>query len=183
MTTVDYEGRGWRMETPTPAFALSVRRIGDMNGRELVAEIRGLVMEAMTLDDWCEFHRLERVGELPDDAVPEIFMRWLETACGKPMSAVVTLCHIMVRSWPMVRGRLVTSGVTDPLGQIKTLAAMLDAVEFMVREGHTDEKQAQKWEREVYRPRARQGAVEKPAGFENDDLAAQGAMLAALGGD
>lgn len=181
--TVDYEGRGWVMETPTPAFALRVRRITELQGRDLIVEVRGEVMDAMGLDDWCEFHRLERIGELPDDAIIEVFMRWLETSCGKPMSAVVTLCHIMVRSWPVVRGRLVTSGLPDPLGQIKTLAAMLDAVEFMVREGHKDDKEAEKWEREVYKPRAKQGTVEKPSGFEADDLAAQGALLSALGGD
>lgn len=180
--TVRYEGRGWVFDTPTPAFALVLRRLSDMQGHELAAEIHGQVLDHMVLDDWCEFHRRLRTGELPDDALPEIFMRWLETACGKPMSAVSTISQIMVRSWPMVRGRLVTSGIPDPLGQIRTLAAMLDAVEFMVREGHRDEKASKKWDREVYRPRARSGEIEKPAGFEQGDLAAQDAMLAALGG-
>lgn len=170
------------METPAPAFGLRVRWLADLSGRALLEEIRGIVLDVMELDDWCEFHRRMITGDMPDDCLPEIFMRWLETSCGKPMSAVVTLCHIMVKSWPTVRGRLITSGIPDPLGQITTLASMLDAVEFMVREGHQKESDAKKWEREVYRPRAKTGTVEKPAGFEEDDLASQEAMLAALGG-
>lgn len=177
---IEYEGRRWEFETPPPSFAMTIRNFHNIPETEMLWEIRDVVMDWMALDDWVDFYSAWNNEELPDDAIPEIFMRWLEAATGKPMSAVGALCNVAVRSWSAVRGRLVMSGIPNPMDDIRTLAALLDAVDMMIREGHKDEKETAKYEREVYRPRAKSGSIEKPAGFESDDMAAQAAMLAAL---
>ena len=176
---VEYEGREWVFETPTPALALSVRKLQDVSGMALAQALQDLLMDWMLLDDWVDFFTDLRNGRLPDDALPELFMRWLEEATGKPFSAVGALSSVAVRSWNVVRGRLVMAGIPDPARQLRTLAALLDAVDVMIREGHKNEKETAKYEREVYRPRQKHGAIEKPAGFERDDMAAQAALLAA----
>lgn len=178
MLTVEYEGREWQFATPGPSFALEVRRLGDVSSSQLSVVLSDHLLQWMDLDDWVWFVRNRR--SLPEDAVGELFMRWLEEATGKPMSAVGALCNVAVRSWSMVRGRLVMAGIADPLNDLPTLAALLDTIDVMIREGHSDEKETKKYEREVYRPRAKSGTIEQPAGFEADDMAAQAAMLAAF---
>lgn len=178
MIWVDYEGRGWQFAAPGPSFALEVRRLADVPAAKMGTVLADYLLHWMDLDDWVWFTRNRHT--LPDDAVSELFMRWLEEATGKPMSAVGALCNVVVRSWGMVRGRLVMAGIADPLNELPTLAALLDTVDVMIREGHKDEKETAKYEREVYRPRAKSGTIEQPAGFEDDDMAAQAAMLAAF---
>lgn len=179
MAVFEYEGRDWHFATPGPSFALEVRRLADVSDEALGALLLDHLIDWMDLDDWVWFARHQR--DLPEDAVPELFMRWLEETCGKPMSAVAALSNVIVRSWGMVQGRLIQSGIPDPLKQIPTLAGLINAVDVMIREGHQDEKATKKYEREVYKPRAKSGTISKPAGFEKEDMAAQMAMLDALG--
>lgn len=140
-----------------------------------------ILMDHMVFDDWIDFD-FGRYEGLPDDAPLEVMYLWLEEAVGKPFSAVAALSISLVENWGMVRGRLITSGIPDPMGQIRSLGAMLDAVEFMIMEGHKDEKEREKYKRQVYRPRRKTGKIEKPSGFESSDMAAQSAMLEALEG-
>ena len=155
----------------------------DLPDNEVVPAIVDLLMDWMDLDDWSTFYRRLLSRDLPDDALVEIFMRWLEDSTGKPFSAVSALSSVVVRSWNVVRGRLVMAGIPDPAAQITTLAALLDAVDVMIRESHKDEKDTAKYERAVYKPRVRTGEIQKPKGFEDDDMAAQAALLSGLDDD
>ena len=181
MIPVELGGRVWRFEVPRPAFALRLYELGRMGEGRVGGALIDILLDYMWLNDWVEFD-FGRAEGLPDGAVLEVFYRWLETACGKPFSAVAALCNAMVESWSMVRGRLVTSGLADPLWDVPTLAGMLDAVEFMVMEGHKDDKERDRYRRQVYRPRARVGEISKPGGFEDSDMQEQAKMLDAIGG-
>lgn len=179
MISFEYEGRVWHFAAPGPSFALQVRQLADVDDRSVGSAIADHLIDYMDLDDWVHFVR--HAGEYPEDATAELFMRWLEESTGKPMSAVAALSNVTVRSWGTVRGRMVMAGIADPMRSLPSLAALLDTVDVMIREGHADEKATKKYEREVYRPRAKSGSIEKPAGFEDDDMEAQKSMLDALG--
>lgn len=178
---VKYDGSLWRLLPPGTAVALDLVRMQDADSREVQDTLIGLLIDHMHVDDWIEFYSALTGGGLPDDALPELVMLWLEEATGKPMSAVGALSNVYVKSWDIVRGRMVMAGVPDPSRQIVLLADMLSAIDVMIREGHKDEKESAKYQREVYRPRAKHGEIEKPKGFEGEDMAAQAAMLDALG--
>lgn len=180
LVEVQYDGTVWRFLAPGTAVALDLIHLQDNEG-DAYSTMMGLLMDHMVLDDWILFYDDLIRGDLPDDAMPEMVMLWLEEATGKPMSAVGALANVYVKSWGMVRGRLVMAGIPDPARQITSLAAMLDAIDVMIREGHKDEKETAKYEREVYKPRVKSGAIEKPKGFEGEDMEAQAAMLDALG--
>lgn len=181
MVRVELGGREWRFITPDPAVALRVYNMTQASQDEVMRHVLDLLMDYMDFDDWVEFDYGAGVDdEGLDDPVVEALFLWLETSLGRPFSAVATLCAALVGSWPQVRGRLVTSGIANPAEDIRTLGGLVDAVEFMIMEGHKDDKAREKYKREVYKPRARRGKVQKPSGFDSSDMAAQASMLEAL---
>lgn len=178
MVTFEYEGRDWNFSSPGPAFALEVRRLTDASGDQVYETVYGHLIDWMDIDDWVWF--VQHTDELPEDAVAELFMRWLEAATSKPMSAVTALSNVAVRSWPLIQGKLILAGHADPMNDLPTLSALLNTVDALLRESHQSEKDTAKYEREVYKPRQKTGTISKPAGFESADMAEQDKLLASL---
>lgn len=171
--------RDWEFSSPGPAVALRIHELAGMSPNDQYLEIVDIVVEHLSDDDAVWFDARGKY-ELPEDAPAELLIEWLEAATGKPFSAVAALSSALVESWAQVRGRLITSGIPEPMVQIRQLGSMLDAVEFMILESHKDDKERARYRQKVYKPRVKTGAIEKPAGSDPSDMAAQAAMLEAL---
>lgn len=176
-------GLAWCMSAPDVSLVDAVGRLRSV-GSGAGDIIAGQVAAAMDVDEWGRL--LDTLGPdsgLPDDYLLELFYCWLEEWSGKPATAVLGLCQILGANWGQVRGRLVLAGIPDPVRQVPLLA-LLDAVEAMVREGHKDEKESQRFTRELYKPRAKRGAGGGTAhkGFSDGEMEAQARALAAMFG-
>lgn len=180
---VEAMGLAWIMSAPDASLAGAVGRLKTA-GSGAGDIIAGLLADAMTADEWGRLiDELESNEDLPDDYLLELFYCWLEEWSGKPATAVLGLCQILVENWGMVRGKLVLSGIPDPVRQVPLLA-LLDAVEVLVRETHKDEKESQRFTRELYKPRAKRGAAGGTShkGFSREELEAQARALSAITG-
>lgn len=174
------------MAQPCPAVASSlVRMTTEQDAAEQV--MLALLADNMDPDAWLEYQRIMSLSQDDDDHVGpefpvELFYCWLEQATGKPVSAVFGLSSIMTHNWGVIRGKLILAGIARPSRDID-FAGLLDATEMIVRETHKDEKESKKFTNQLYQPRVKRGGAKKtrPAGFSNDDMAAQARALAALG--
>ena len=61
------------------------------------------------------------------------------------------LARVAVANWPLVRGQLILRGIPDPMKQLPTLFALLDAVEAVYLE-HADDAQRAEWDRNYLPP-------------------------------
>lgn len=182
MITVDLAGREWIFHAPGFSVAEALYDLGKSSG-DAGRVVWGLVAEFMDDDSWIAMQSLlsEPENELESSGgVIELFYRWLEEATGKPFNAVAALSQGLIQNWGKVQGRLVLAGIPDPKAMVP-YPALLDALDMMIREGHKDEKETRRYESQVFKPRVKNGTISKPKGFEEDDMAAQAAMLDALG--
>lgn len=115
--------------------------------------------------DWEEWADAALVA---DETMLEMVGQILELWSARPWRTTVMLATTTVNQWHTIRGRLIQKGIPDPLRQIRTLNALLDAVEAMLMEAAAGqgEKELQELERQLYPPPA---VGEKPRGNWSDD--------------
>ena len=103
-----------------------------------------------------------------DETMLEMVGQILELWSARPWRTTVMLSSTTVNQWHTIRGRLIQKGIPDPLRQIRTLNALLDAVEAMLMEAAAGqgEKELRELERQLYPPPA---VGEKPKGNWSDD--------------
>lgn len=80
-----------------------------------------------------------------------------------------------------MRGRLVRSGIADPLLQLPSMHAILDVVEDMLKEGCNKKEEWERLERQLYRPDPLRPG-EAPPGFSDEELEASFAEFEAAFG-
>ena len=103
-----------------------------------------------------------------DETMLEMVGQILELWSARPWRTTVMLASTTVNQWHTIRGRLIQKGIPDPLRQIRTLNALLDAVEAMLMESAASqgEKELRELERQLYPPPA---VGEMPKGNWSDD--------------
>lgn len=103
-----------------------------------------------------------------DETMLEMVGEILELWSARPWRTTVMLAATTVHQWHTIRGRLIQKGIPDPLRQIPTLNALLDAVEAMLMEAAASqgEKEVRELERQLYPPPA---VGETPKGDWSDD--------------
>lgn len=177
MATIEYGGRSWTFREAAPVDAL---RVVQASGPSDYWE---MLLDALVPSEAAVLGEAISAGALPGEAVSDMVQEWLETSTGLPISAVGSLSGTVVNQWPVIRGRLVRSGIPDPLTQVRTLGALLSVVWDMLLEGCKDEKAQNALRAKVFRPtvKRRTAATYKPKTVVTDkDLAEQNAMLMAM---
>lgn len=178
MPYIECGPRQWEIPTARPAVALQVVRA------ETMTDFLDLLLDAMEPEEGALFLAAMDEGAVPPDAPMVLVEEWLEQSTGLPLTAVGTLCGFVVREWPVVRGRLIRSGVAAPLRDLGTLGALLSATWDMLLEGAEDEKARRKMEQQVFRPRVKRRAANTPRReISQAARRAQSDMLAGMVGD
>lgn len=121
-----------------------------------------ILLAGIDWDDWADASL--NADETMLDMVKEILELW----SARPWRTTVMLAATTVNQWHTIRGRLIQKGIPDPLRQIPTMNALLDAVEAMLMEAAASqgEKELQQLERQLYPPPA---LGETPKGNWSDD--------------
>lgn len=163
MATVIYGGRVFRpVELPTWA-ALHVSALSTTDQDEQLDAMLGIIEAAgISWDAWADASF--EADETPLEMVGAVLEAW----SSRPWRTTVMLSHIAVTQWSSVRGRLIQKGIPDPMRQIPSMNALLDAVEGMLMEtaAAKGEDEVKNLERALYPPPA---PGEKPSGEWSDE--------------
>lgn len=152
---VEHGGRVWRYRLPRPHAAFWLGTLG----RNVAADERidALVQYLEHVLHPADFDALMELAfdarhPFDLDEVGGLLAAVTEGGSARPYHVDTSLAGAAVENWTAIRGRLVTGGVPDPLRQLPTMYALLDAVEAMVLESHQDERERDRYWRRMYAP-------------------------------
>lgn len=152
MTGLAWHGHTWDLSVPGPTAARHLAALSTRRGMEATAPMLAILhlMLGQTQLDALEDGVAD--GRYPPDAFSDLLSAGVEHLSGRPLRAVIALSGSAVSQWSIIRGRLVRDGIADPLRELPTLWALLDAVEWMILESKKDEKETDAYWRSVYGP-------------------------------
>lgn len=157
MPAIDWQGRRWVARTPSPSAALVFARYAQAakdDSATALDELLDLLIGPDQLDDLYEGIVDGSIEGSLVDFVSEIVL----ASSGRPIRAVVSLSSMLLKSWSIVQGRLIRSGIASPMRDLASLWALLDVVESFVLETKTDEAARQSYLSAMYPSTAAPGA-------------------------
>lgn len=172
MFSVECAGVEWSYTIPRPYACLYLAGMGakdeDRRAQSLLGYLEHVLLPEsldVLLDKAMDPRDLFDVAQLAQ-LIEEI----QQAHSARPFFTDVNLAATAVAQWPQVRGRLVMSGVADPLRQLPTIYALLDAVEAMILDGMGKEEEREAYFRRMYTPPV--GSMAKgrtPKGFSAEE--------------
>ena len=146
---LEYAGEAWEYRVPKPLAAMflgAASRKSAKAGRKIDAIMGYLehVLSSKSVDRMME-RAQDHEDEFDTEHMAELVKLISQEGSARPYWVDSALSGVAVRQWPTIRGHLVAYGIADPLRQLPTLYALLDAVERMMLESM--EKEA---DREMY---------------------------------
>lgn len=173
MFSVEYAGADWHYVLPRP-FACMY--LAGMGARDEDARAQALLgyLEHVLLPD--SLDQAMSMAMDPDDLfdtaqLAQLIEEVQAAHSARPFFTDVNLAATAVAQWPQVRGRLVMAGVADPLRQLPTVYALLDATEAMILDGMGKEEEREAYWRRMYTPPAGSLSSQKrtPRGFSREE--------------
>lgn len=174
--SLEYLGLDWEYRLPRPYAAVFLTGMGDRDDGVRSQSLMGYLDHVLSpgssdqlwdlaFDEFVAFDVEELAG-----LIEEIQSRH----SSRPFHVDVNLSATAVRNWPQVRGRLVMSGVGDPLKELPNIFGLIDAVEAMVLDGISDETERSKYFTRMYKPPVGSLSAKKnPKGWDaSDEMAA-----------
>lgn len=152
MTELQWRGREWQLTVPGPTTA---RHLAALTRRKGIDATEPMLAMLTVILGPTQLEALEdgiATGLYPPSAFSDLLDTTIEHISGRPLRAVVALAGSAVSQWSIIRGRLVRDGIADPLRDLPTLWALLDAVEWMILESKKDDKETDAYWRQVYGP-------------------------------
>lgn len=162
MSVLVWHGHEWELAVPGPTAARHLAALGKTRKMDAVAPMLALLDTIIGAD---QMHALEdgvHDGTFPPSAFPDLLGEAVQHLSGRPLQAAMALSSAAVSQWSIIRGRLVRDGIADPMRDLPTLWALLDAVEWMILESKKDEKDTAEYWRSLY-PAQRQFSDEDEA--------------------
>lgn len=154
MYEVEFMGDVWSFYMPRPSAAGLLAHMAGTKEEDRLAGLIGFLDQILTtasLERLLE-RAMDSRDELEVEHVAELIETIVQEHSARPFHVCVTLSVTAVQQWPQVRGRLVLSGVADPLRDLPSLWALLDAVESLILEGMHKEEDRRDYFRRVYTP-------------------------------
>lgn len=169
---VEYRGREWAYRLPRPWAALWLGTLGrNVPMGEKLDALTSLLEHVLHPDDFEDLMDMafDQDSGFDMDELGELVAVLVEAGSARPYHVDSTLCGTVVEHWTAVRGRLVMSGVPDPLNSLPTMYALMDAVESMILEGCEDEKaRSRYWTKTYAPPPGSRDAKKLPRGWDRD---------------
>lgn len=154
MYEVEFMGDVWSFHLPRPSAAVLLAGMAGTGEEERLGGLMGFLEQVLSLSSLDRL--LERAMTSGDplevEHVAELIELIVQEHSARPFHVCVTLSATAVQQWPQVRGRLVLAGVADPLRELPSLWALLDAVESLILEGMQKEEDQKKYYSRVYTP-------------------------------
>lgn len=142
----EWGGRRWTVTAPPPTAASDMISFAEGGGFSVIDDLVTLLLG--------EDQRDEIVEALADGtlngSLRDLIEEAVQAGSGRPLKAVATLCAATVKSWSIVRARMVRSGVADPLRQLPSLWALLDVTESLILESKQEQKDRDDYMRQMY---------------------------------
>lgn len=91
----------------------------------------------------------------------------IETDSDLPWRSTVSLCQSAVKQWSSIRGQLIVKGIADPINQIGSLGALMDAVIVMLLEGIEKDDERESVRRDLFRRPSAVADEGPPPGWED----------------
>lgn len=172
MFSVDFMGSRWFYQLPRPHCAAMLAGMASKDDQERFNGLWGYIHHVLMPEslDLLVARAMDEGDQFDVDHMAGLIEEVQQQHSSRPFHVDVSLSATAVQSWPSVRGRLVMSGVADPLQQLPNLYALLDAVEAMVLEGMQKEEDRERYFSRVYAPPAgtrQRGKV--PKGWSDAD--------------
>lgn len=171
MFELDYGGTRWHYRVPSPYAAVLLATLStndpDARSSSVYAYVEHVLLPESLDVLWDKAMDPEDPFDLEDVAglIEEIQGAY----SSRPFHVDVSLSATAVAHWPSIRGRLVMSGVTDPLRGLPNVYALLDVVETMILEGMRDEQERERyWVRAYAPPPGSIAAKRTPKGWDRD---------------
>ena len=150
MSSLVWHGHSWELAVPGPTAARHAAAMGKAKRQDAAAPMVALLEVILGPEQLADLEDGVNDGRFPPTAFPDLLTDAVKHLSGRPLRAVVALSRAAVSQWSIIRGRLVRDGVTNPLRDLPTLWALLDAVEGMILESKSDEKDTAEYWRSVY---------------------------------
>lgn len=157
-----WQGRSWELTVPGPTAARHFAAMGKSRGQDRVEPMLDLLDLLLGGEQMTVLEDGITDGAFPTTGFADLLTDATLHLSGRPLVAVVALSGSAVSQWSIIRGRLVRDGITNPLRDLPTLWALLDAVEWMILESKKDEKDTDDYWRSLY-PAQRQFSDEDEA--------------------
>lgn len=150
MTVMVWQGRSWELTVPGPTAARHFAAMGKARGSDAVGPMLDLLDLILGAEQVAVLEDGITDGQFPTRGFADLLTDATHHLSGRPLVAVVALSGSAVSQWSIIRGRLVRDGITNPLRDLPTLWALLDAVEWMILESKKDEKETDDYWRSLY---------------------------------
>lgn len=172
MFVLDYGGTRWEYRVPSPFAALLLAALPSKKAEERTEAVYAYV-EHVLLPESLD-RMWERAFDVEDPFDLEDVAGLIEEIQGanssRPFHVDVSLATSAVAHWPSIRGRLVLSGVADPLRDLPNVYALLDVVEGMILEGMKDEAERERYWIKMYAPpKGSLAAKRTPKGWSREE--------------
>lgn len=153
MPTVEVGGELLSYRLPRPLAAQWLATMADPHGR-IVSQSSAMVdflAHVLGADEAGDILVDAMADRLDIDDVAGIIYDILGAGSARKYWQDTFLSRVAMVNWPMIRGQLVIRGIPDPMKQLPTLFALLDAVEAVYLE-HADDKARAEWDRNYLPP-------------------------------
>lgn len=164
----------WHFRLPDPGTAWFVAACADakLSASDRAAAMLRFCEYVLTPTDFeylCDV-AYDHDADITTEVLLDLMEKILEFGSARPPWVDSSLAMVAYRQWPTVRGRLVTSGIADPLRQLPTLYALLDAVEALVLDSMEKQEDRDRYFTRTYAPPHgwAQRGDRVPKGFEPD---------------
>lgn len=171
-----------RKPRPAAAAWLAMSAKSDGGPQERVDYLVRFVQCHVDPATMIEIYPRAALGEIPENAVERIARSLSTWGTARPYVAVISLCVMTAHHWRTIRGKLLDSGIADPLTQIPTLHPLLDRTEALLAEsaanGEHGEQELHTLYRNLYGPTPAAARLNDddsatpaiPAGFDPEDV-------------
>lgn len=147
MAACEWGGRRWTVAAPPPTAATAfIAYTGGQGGSDVIDDLAVLLLGEEQRDQIIE----GMADGVISGSLKSLIEDAVEAGSGRPLKAVATLCAATVKSWSIIRARMVRSGIADPLRQLPSLWALIDVTESLILETKTDQKDRDDYMRQMY---------------------------------
>lgn len=172
MFEIEHSNRVWHYVIPKPHAATLLNNMAapdQMTRMMALYDYLEHVLLPESLDQLWEIS-MDENDPFDTDDLAELIEEIQAAHSSRPFWVDMSLCRTAVASWPNIRGRLVLSGIADPLRDLPTIYALIDAVESIILDGFSKEEDRRRYYSRLYTPPSGYMSRRKklPAGWDRE---------------